>query len=401
LQEAALLPGDPKRPSERDRIIKQLDAELRGKWTKKLLAEGMDAEAVKVVVNHNLPYFLRARGLDEKLEPHEIGRFFYQLAQRRGFQSARKNVKRKADAEEEQNKIAAAASDLRAKMDQVSARTLGEYFARYNPFDSMDEKIRGQYTLREMYKDEFERIWSEQSRHYPEILTDEFKHELLYKLATVEIIGKNGKKQTAYICGLFEQRPLKPQDHLIGDCTLVPGEKRAPWALLEAQRFRYLQKLNDTRIIPPANGEPTFLTPEQHDLLAAELERRDALTFTEAKKLLGLSNLYKFNLGEGGESKFFGNRTAAKFIEVLGDRWSRLSVEQQNSLVADFLKSKDTLTPMQRSIEELALDEKSSKKLQGIKLEQGYCNYSRKALANILPHLLDGLNLHDSIVHAC
>lgn len=401
LQKAGLLPGDPKRPSERDQIIKQLDAELREKWHKKLLSEGMENAAVKVAVHHNLTYLLRARGLYEKLEPHEIGRAFYQLAQRRGFKSARKNIKGKDDADNDPNKIVEAANDLLEKMKIASASTLGEYFSRYNPFETTEEKIRGHYTLREMYKDEFELLWAAQARYYPDILTDEFKHELLYKLTPVEVIGKNGKKQTAYICGLFEQRPLKPQDHLIGACTLEPGEKRADWALLDAQRFRYLQKLNDTMIIPPDDGEPSALTPEQHAILVAELEKQAALTLTRAKELLGLSNSYKFNMGEGGESRFVGNRTAAKFIEVLGDRWRQLSSEQQSRLVADYIKSKDAPGPMQGSSAELALDDKLARKLSAIKLEPGHCNFSRKALAKLLPHLRDGLNLHDAIVEAC
>lgn len=401
LQKTGLLPGDPNRPRERDRIIKQLDTELRETWQRKLLAQGMASEAVKVAVHHNLTYLLRARGLDEKLEPYEIGRAFYQLAQRRGFQSARKNIKAKGDEEEDQNQIVSKANELKRKMDEAGARTLGEYFARYNPFGAMDEKIRGHYTLRDMYKDEFERIWAEQALHYPEVLTDEFKYELLYKLEKLEIIGMNGKKETAYVCGLFEQRPLKSQDHLVGFCSLEPREKRVDWALLDAQRFRYLQKLNDTKIVPPDGSAACALSEEQHAILAAELEGEAALTMTRAKELLGLSNRYKFNMGEGGETRFVGNRTAAKFIEVLGDHWSRLSLEQQNSLVVDYLKSKDACPPMQRSIAELGLDEKLAKKLAAIKLEPGYCSFSRKALAKLLPHLRDGLCLHDAIVEAC
>lgn len=400
LQEAGLLPGDPNRPSERDRIIKILDANLRDAWERKLRVEGMDVTSVKVIVHHNLPYFLRARGLDDKLEPYEIGRAFYQLAQRRGFKSARKNIKGKDDKENDSNTIEKAAKRLQDEMVNVSARTLGEYFAKHNPFES-DEKIRGHYTLRSMYEQEFELLWAAQARYYPEILTEDFKYEISYRLTPIESVGKNGKKKIAYVCGLFEQRPLKPQDHLIGNCVLEAAEKRADWALLDAQRFRYLQKLNDTKIIPPDGGEPYFLTPEQHSLLSSELDCREVLTFTDAKKLLGLSNRHKFNLGEGGESRFIGNRTVAKFIDVLGERWQKLSPDQQARSVADYLRSKDTLTPMQRTITELALDEKSACKLAMIKLETGYCSFSRKALSRLLPHLREGLNLHDAIVEAC
>jgi len=384
LQEAGLLPGDPHQPAGRDRIIKKLDAELRTTWERKLMAEGIDTAAVKVAVHHNLPYFLRARGLDEKLEPYEIGRAFYQLAQRRGFKSARKNIKGKDDADNDPNMIEKAAKGLQEEMAKVSARTMGEYFAKYNPFESADQKIRGIYTLRAMYEQEFALLWDAQAQLYPEILTPAFRQALLYD-----------------VHGVFWQRPLKSQEHLVGECTLEPGEKRAPWALLDAQRFRYRQKLNDTRIIPPDGGESYRMSSEQYDILAGMLDQEAALTMTKAKELLGLSNRYRFNMGEGGETRFVGNRTAAKFIEILGDRWQQLSPEQQNHLVADYLKSKDKPIPMQRSIGELGLDDKLAKKLAAIKLEPGYCNFSRKALAKLLPYLQEGFDLHDSIEHAC
>lgn len=383
LQEAGLLPGSPNRPSERDQVIKVLDTDLRTVWKHKLLAEGMDAATVKITVHHNLPYFLRARGLDEKLEPYEIGRAFYQLAQRRGFKSARKNIKVKDDVDDDPNMIEKAAKGLQEEMSKVSARTLGEYFAKYNPFEPADQRIRGIYTLRAMYEQEFELLLEAQAQHYPSILTPAFKQKLLYD-----------------VHGVFWQRALKDQSHLTGDCALEIGEKRAPWALQDAQRFRHLQKLNDTKVILP-NDESRSLTPEEHALLAAELDMQAVLTFTGAKEILGLSQRHKFNLGEGGESRFVGNRTSAKFIEVLGDRWQQLTPEQQNHMIADYLKSKDTPNPMQRTISELAFDDKLARKLAAIKLEPGYCNFSRKALAKLLPSLREGLCLHDAIVEAC
>lgn len=384
LQEAKLLPGNPHLPAERDSIIKTLDDELRDTWKQKLVTEGMDLDTVKITIHHNLPYFLRARGLDERLEPYEIGRAFYQLAQRRGFKSARKNIKKAGEEEKDQNQIEASANELKTRMKEVNARTMGEYFAKYNPFESNDQKIRGHYTLRAMYEQEFELLWDSQAKHYPEVLTPVFRQTLLYE-----------------VHGIFWQRSLKDQSHLVGVCTLEPGEKRAPWALLDAQRFRYRQKLNDTRIIPPDGGESCRMSSEQYDILAKVLDQEAVLTMTKAKELLGLSNRYRFNIDEGGETRFVGNRTAAQFIDVLGDLWKNLLPEQQNRLVVDYLKSKDELNPMQRSIVELSLDDKHAKKLAAIKLEQGYCNFSRKALSKLLPHLQEGFSLHDSIVEAC
>jgi CRISPR-associated endonuclease Csn1 len=275
LQQAGLLPGEPGKPSQRDATIKTLDTQLRRRWEGKLRQEGRAEEEIKIAVHHNLPYLLRARGLDEKLEPFELGRAFYQLAQRRGFKSTRKNLKGKDESERDQNSIEKEAHSLQVRMDEVGARTLGEYFARYNPFATLTEKIRGTHTVRAMYQEEFERLWEAQARHFPDILTPRFKQELLYDQH-----------------GIFWQRALKSQENLIGDCPLEAGEKRAPMSTLEAQRFRYLQKLNDTRIIL-AEGGMRALTPEERQVLIKELEVKAALTLTEAKKLLGADSICK------------------------------------------------------------------------------------------------------------
>ena len=78
-----------------------------------------------------------------------------------------------------------------------------------------------------MYLDEFEKIWSAQAPHHP-TLGDEWK--------------------TRIHAAIFHQRPLKPQKGLVGTCELESGCRRAPRASIEAQRFRYLQKVNDLEI---------------------------------------------------------------------------------------------------------------------------------------------------------
>src|SRR3546814_4754993 len=52
-----------------------------------------DADEAKLVAERD-PYPLRARALDERLEPYEIGRALFHLNQRRGFLSNRKAERR-------------------------------------------------------------------------------------------------------------------------------------------------------------------------------------------------------------------------------------------------------------------------------------------------------------------
>src|SRR3546814_9170555 len=74
------------------------------------------------------PYDLRKRGLDERLEPHEIGRALFHLNQRRGFKSNRK-AERKSGDDKESGKIATGAKALDIAMEEDGARTYGEFLA--------------------------------------------------------------------------------------------------------------------------------------------------------------------------------------------------------------------------------------------------------------------------------
>ena len=65
-----------------------------------------DADEAKLLAERD-PYELRARALDDRLEPHEIGRALFHLNQRRGFLSNRKAERRARDNED--GKIASGA----------------------------------------------------------------------------------------------------------------------------------------------------------------------------------------------------------------------------------------------------------------------------------------------------
>jgi CRISPR-associated endonuclease Csn1 len=69
------------------------------------------------------PYRLRAKALDAPVTPHELGRALFHLNQRRGFKS---NRKAKKSDEGEEKKTRADITELRRRISQSRARTLGE-----------------------------------------------------------------------------------------------------------------------------------------------------------------------------------------------------------------------------------------------------------------------------------
>ena len=85
LQTSMLLPeGEAKGPEGRHRFLLELDKSIYSKY----LGEGSASLSDKPANAHVVPYWLRARALDHKLEPYELGRVLYHLAQRRGLKAA-------------------------------------------------------------------------------------------------------------------------------------------------------------------------------------------------------------------------------------------------------------------------------------------------------------------------
>jgi len=361
LQRHGLLPdGLP------EQVIPELDATLKTRHAPQL-GDGGDS-----LLSHVLPYWLRSRALDEKLEPHELGRALYHLAQRRGFLSNRKARKK----DEEKGKVKEAIGELQQKMTEAGARTLGEYFSKLDP---QEERIRNRYTSRKMYEDEFEKIWGAQSQYQGALLTDELKAQVHR--------------------AIFYQRPLKKQKHLIGHCELEPQRKRAPWATLICQRFRLLQQVNNTRVIT-ADGEERRLTTEERAKLSDTLETQGDVTFAKARRALALSTGCSFNWESGGEKRFPGNRTNAKLAAIFGDRWWQLSEDDRRRVVEDVLTIEKEDVLRRRGAEVWGLEPEAANALAQLELEPGYCRHSRRALRKLLPHLEQGLTYMEAVERA-
>lgn len=366
----------------RDAAIKALDMQLAAKFD--------TPQAIE-----HLPYFLRARALDYRLEPHELGRALYHLAQRRGFKSARKGGSKEAD--EERSTVLKAIKDLRAELEPEGkdgkARTLGEFFARKL---AKGEPVRRNWTGRRMYQDEFAALWKAQSAHLPAILTEDLR---------VALAGRNGDGGA-----MFHQRPLRIQDHLIGVCDIYDGvkrrpeQKRAPWYCLEAQRFRMLQKVNDLRILD-ANGDARELTPEQRKTLVDALELNAKVSLKRPRKnddprlnlpdLLGLNKKEKVNFMGGDEDTapdLPGNRTAASLAAIFGEnKWRELTPQQQSEIADTCWDTEDDETLREIAISRWGLSaEQAMQFVDEFSLEEDYCGLSRKALREILPAMEQG-----------
>ena len=118
------------------------------------------------------PYILREKALKDKLTLNELGRIFYHLIQRRGFLSNRKGKEDTAiftKGKPDENILS-----INETKEKIKNSTLGSYlnsisFKENVPYKTIvDEsgkeiRLRGRYTVRDMYIAEFEKIWNLQA----------------------------------------------------------------------------------------------------------------------------------------------------------------------------------------------------------------------------------------------
>lgn len=311
------------------------------------------------------PYELRKKGLDERLDPHAFGRILYHLSQRRGFKSNRKSGKMKED-----GVIKKQAGELQSQIDAAGCRTVGEYFAALDP---EQQRIRGRYTFRSMYEKEFDRLWARQAEFYPALLSEDLRKKIRDEI-------------------IFFQRPLKPADHLIGDCDLEPEHKRCPRGDWYAIQFRMLQDVNNLIIRSP-DGNERKLNPDERDALRAVLGQKAELGFSEIRSMFALMETQRFNLEQDGKvTKLKGDPFSAgmRSRKVLGPkRWDAMTEEEKVTLNRYVVELEDdALRTILRT--EYGFDDAQVEAALKIPLPQGYMRFSREAIRKLIPPMETG-----------
>ena len=358
---------------------------FRRKFRKKTL--------LKVLISNNLapqkgqafekwiklnPYTLRSRAISEEITLHELGRIFYHLAQRRGFQSnSRSQASDNDDGAIYYGKPAegkAGINETKEAIDNFS--TLGEYLNSIYPqegipFEYHPKRIRNRYTTRAMYIQEFEAIWKEQQKYHPELT-----------LGLKTNIG--GRKKDGYTSDgvLFYQRPLRSQRHLVGKCTFEPTKPKAPVSCLPYEKFRAWQFINTISV----NGES--LTDQDRSRVFSLLMKKDKPKIREIRRAISKNdNSYQFNYEDDEKcpgSYTFSNLSSNKFF---GKAWKQFTDEEKENIwrVRFDFEDKDKLKAY--ALENWNFNQQKADNIAKFNLKQGYAALSRKAINNILPFL--------------
>jgi CRISPR-associated endonuclease Csn1 len=328
-------------------------------------------------VFHTNPYGLRKKGLDEKLERYEFGRVLYHISQHRGFKSNRKSGKAKED-----GVVIKGANTLQTEMDTKGCRTIGEYFASTNP---EKQRIRGKYTFRSMYEKEFDLLWVKQSEFYPDVLTEELRKKIKDEI-------------------IFFQRPLKPQDELIGNCELEPEEKRCPRGDWYAQRFRMIQDVNNL-IIQNPDGTEQKLSNDQRKILLDELSQKEKLPFDKIRKKLGLIETQKFNaeyrISKSGKTveSLKGDNFSwdMRKKNIFGPKvWDAMD-EQEKMKLNEWIVELEDDQIREKMRSEYGFNDEKIEAVLKMSLPQGYMSFSRKAIIKILEFMEQGAITSEAI----
>ncbi len=378
-----------------------------------------DPDAFHALMAQN-PYLLRARAAtpDEKLEPYEIGRALYHLGHRRGFKSnkrvqATKDPDKETDPQakkkaKEDEKNADAGKELHEQL-RAEGITLGQYLARFvpepgnadphndpagvHPWIRNRKRNEGhnRATLRAMYAEEFEAIWTAQTAHHPNLLTDALKARARDAIFT-------------------QGRLWWPMDS-VGTCPLT-GELRCPKGHWAGQEFRLWQEINNLRLYSPSTRQETPLSDDQRRRLHDALATRKTMKFTAIRKHLGLPKNQSFRGFEQGAQRdaLDGNAVHAALTKGPLAPWYKGLPEDVRAEVHDALVELEADPErnrvygpdedgLRRKARTWGLSDEQTETLIEVEagLPDGHYKVSLAAIRRLLPHLARGLRVDEAV----
>lgn len=395
------------------------------------------------------PYELRSKAVEEDITREELGRVLYHLIQRRGFLSSRKESK-DAGAIFKGNETMVGIDKTK---EELNGQTLGQFLRSIepkegHPFQDIrdkegnDKRIRGRYTLRDMYVFEFEKIWDRQARQLglDNVFIDKKKtvflngkkdrnrnkqrieylktnrdnvfveevqlqtngsNKILTKVTSMQKISlhdhlggsisiENGDvKFDNKDSVLFYQRPLRSQKKLLGKCRYENNKTPVPESHPDYEEFRVWQFVNTIQF-----GTRQKLPLEQ---------RRETVDFIKAKKTtFNFSDIPK-KLNLTYETFNYENDHKVVSCPAIAQLSKLFTAEIWNKYYSDiwhdFYFYDDNERLFEKLITKYNAKLKSKEELDKVHIKtEDYGNVSLKAIKNILPFLKKGYMYNDAVV---
>ena len=357
------------------------------------------------------PLALRTGALTKKLPAHHIGRALFHLNQRRGFKSNRKDRSEEATSgrvsnsvrllleqmgliapllsEDEYKKLSREdkkrvrreeANNRKLALQQLAENktlTYGSFLwkrhqegkpTRARPGAGDTGKLYEVYPQRELYEDEFNKIWDAQASCYPELMGDSVRQRI----------------HTA----IFTQRPLKSQEP--GKCVYLPDEDRTFRAMPGFQRYRMLQELNNLEWTIGGRKYRLLGNRDARDAILEMLEtvstQRGTVVWSKMKNLLKKMELvegdFAFNFETPKRKGLEGNLTSnvMQDDDHVGADWHTWSLERQDEFIAVILDDEQTDDEVRTCLmEKFELSEYAAANCMNARLPDGTANLSLQA----------------------
>ena len=393
-------------------------------------------------------YQMRSLATTAQISLQDLGRILMLFNKYRGFKSNSKQEKQ----DDDDGKVATQINWLKERLQAHDCETIGQYFFKmfeksaamyengdwHNPDEPYDERsadetrpfsllysrgIRrqdGRHVEREMLENEFDIIWKQQQKYYPETLTgnpDEYKAILNLKDISLED-KRNQKEQhksTAYwqlkhYC-IFYHRPLKSPKRFVGKCGYEKTNRCAPKSSFLYQEFRILKQLADLRLTDKFNPDilNKSLDDEQRGILFLKLQNQKKISFAEVKKELGLAKTTSLNSDNEAAKDLIGNVMRVRLLEALSialfDELDIAPTEAKRNLdklwhVLYMSRDDQWLRETLSAPEKWNFDDEIVERLIKVPYEEGYANYSAKVLHKIVPLLKQGFDERAALVKA-
>nr|WP_243415173.1 type II CRISPR RNA-guided endonuclease Cas9 [Altererythrobacter segetis] len=367
----------------RDRYLGRRTAFLNALIVHKFMPA--NADQAKLITERD-PYDLRKRALNERLEPYEIGRALFHLNQRRGFKSNRKTDRKGKPGEE--GKIASGAKALDQAIAKVGADTLGQFLANREAkrvrLDSENQEYDF-YPQRRHIEYEFGRIWEEQAKHHPVLLTDTAR-AALHRI-------------------LFFQRPLKEQE--VGYCTFaglsgVPAdERRLAKAHPLFQQRRLYEEVNQLRIVS-AGAADRPLTRDERDALILKLQDKKKVSFQSLAKVIGLHEDERFNKESENRKDLIGDEVRAELSDRkrFDTRWLHFGLDEQLRVLDRLQNDESPETLLAWLKAEYGLDDAAAETVANADLPEGYGRFGLTATRRLLDALRADVVTYDKAAEA-
>ncbi|MCH9717712.1 MAG: type II CRISPR RNA-guided endonuclease Cas9 [Gammaproteobacteria bacterium] len=356
----------------------------------------------------------RARALTEKLQPFQIGRALFHINQRRGFKSNRKDKSEEATSGKVVNSVKLLAQEMglcEAEEQEESSREwleklqsqkqlsygqfLWERQQQHKPTRARSgygEKgdLYEVYPTREIYIDEFNKIWDAQATFYPEMMTKECRKNI-YDI-------------------IFFQRPLKAPE--LGQCLYLSKEKRTYRAMPSFQQFRIYQEVNHLEWRDGNHDKyqvrnnkklrdqiVSILEKQAHKKSPAKPSVRNAeVNFRVIKKILAKNeiaeNTIVFNYESEKRNGLDANLTShiMQHLDYVGQQWHEWDLQKQDKFIEEILGNEKEDEEVHIILQQqYGLSQQAADTCMQAQLIEGTASVSLKAARLVLEKLRDGV----------